>query len=60
MNQQIPQVEEIEPGDFVVLDQGGVNAGLCGSNNTLDCVKRGVSGFVTNSGVRDTDEIILQ
>ena len=55
-----PWVEEIEPGDFVVLDQGGVNAGLCGSNNTLDCVKRGVSGFVTNSGVRDTDEIILQ
>jgi 4-hydroxy-4-methyl-2-oxoglutarate aldolase len=55
-----PWVAEIEPGDFVVLDLGGVNAGLCGSNNTLDCVKRGVRGFVTNSGVRDTDEIILQ
>ena len=55
-----PWITEIEPGDFIVLDQGGVNAGLCGSNNTLDCVKRGVAGFVTNSGVRDTDEIILQ
>jgi 4-hydroxy-4-methyl-2-oxoglutarate aldolase len=55
-----PWVEEIEPGDFVVLDLSGVNAGLCGSNNTLDCAKRGVRGFVSNSGVRDTDEIILQ
>jgi regulator of RNase E activity RraA len=55
-----PWVEEIQPGDFVVLDQSGVDAGLLGSNNTLDCVQRGVRGFVTNSGVRDTDEIILQ
>jgi len=31
-----------------------------GSANTLDCLDRGVRGFVTNGGVRDTDEIILQ
>jgi len=46
-----PWVGEIEPGDFVIIDQSEVNVGLCGSNNTLDCLKR---------GVRDTDEIILQ
>lgn len=38
----------------------GVNAGLCGSNNTLECRKRGVNGFAVNGGVRDTDELILQ
>jgi regulator of RNase E activity RraA len=55
-----PWVAEIEPGDFVIIDQSEVNVGLCGSNNTLDCLKRGVRGFVSNGGVRDTDEIILQ
>lgn len=55
-----PWVEEIQPGDFVIIDQSEVNVGLCGSNNTLDCLKRGVRGFVSNGGVRDTDEIILQ
>jgi len=55
-----PWVEEIQPGDFVVIDQSESNVGLCGSNNTLACWQRGVRGFVTNGGVRDTDEIILQ
>jgi len=55
-----PWVSEIEPGDFVVIDASGVDAGLMGSENTLACVRRGVSGFVTSGGVRDTDEIVLQ
>lgn len=55
-----PWMDEIEPADFVVIDQSGVNVGLCGSNNTLDALKKGVSGFVSSGGVRDTDEIILQ
>jgi 4-hydroxy-4-methyl-2-oxoglutarate aldolase len=55
-----PWVDEIQPGDFVIIDLSGVNVGLLGSNNTLDCVKRGVRGFVSSDGVRDTDEIILQ
>ncbi len=55
-----PWVEEIQPGDFIVIDQSGVNAGLMGSNNGLDCKKRGARGLVTNGGVRDTDELILQ
>lgn len=55
-----PWIQEIEPGDFVVIDQSQVDAGLMGSENTLACLRRGVSGFVTNGGPRDTDEIILQ
>ena len=55
-----PWVERIEPGDFIVIDQSGVDAGLMGSENTLSCLRRGARGFVTNGGVRDTDEIILQ
>jgi regulator of RNase E activity RraA len=55
-----PWCEEIQPGDFVVIDASGVDAGLMGSENTLACLRRGVRGFVTNGGVRDTDEVILQ
>jgi regulator of RNase E activity RraA len=31
-----------------------------GSDNTLTCFRKGARGFVSNGGVRDTDEIILQ
>jgi len=55
-----PWVEKIEEGDFVVIDQSGVNAGLMGSENTLGCVRKGARGFVSGAGVRDTDEIVLQ
>jgi regulator of RNase E activity RraA len=55
-----PWVKDIQEGDFIVIDQSGVDAGLIGSANTLDCLERGARGFVTNGGVRDTDEIILQ
>ena len=55
-----PWVKEIQPGDFVVIDQSGVNAGLMGSNNGLECKRNGAHGLVSNGGVRDTDELILQ
>lgn len=55
-----PWVDTLEPGDFVCLDLSGVNAGLMGSENTLNGARRGVHGFVSSDGVRDTDEIILQ
>jgi 4-hydroxy-4-methyl-2-oxoglutarate aldolase len=56
-----PWMDEIEDGDICVIDMSGVNAGLLGSANTLNCIKKGCRGFVTNGGgVRDTDEIILQ
>jgi regulator of RNase E activity RraA len=55
-----PWQADVIEGDFVVIDQSGVDAGLMGSANTLRNVSRGARGFVTNGGVRDTDEIILQ
>lgn len=55
-----PWMKEIEPGDFIVIDQSGVNAGLMGSNNGLECRRNGANGLVTSGGVRDTDELILQ
>ena len=55
-----PWMQDIQDGDFIVLDMSGVDAGLMGSSNTLSGLRRGARGYVTNGGVRDTDEIILQ
>ncbi len=55
-----PWMNEIVAGDFVIIDASGVSAGLMGSENTLTALKRGVRGFVTSGGVRDSDEVILQ
>jgi regulator of RNase E activity RraA len=56
-----PWTKDIEPGDFICLDVAGIDVGLLGSNNTLNCKKRGAVGFVTNGGgIRDTDECIIQ
>lgn len=55
-----PWMDEVQDGDFIVIDQGDVNAGLMGSENTLAGLRRGARGFVSSGGVRDTDEIILQ
>jgi 4-hydroxy-4-methyl-2-oxoglutarate aldolase len=55
-----PWIAAIEKGDFCVIDQSGVNAGLMGSNNAMDGIINGATGYVTNGGVRDTDEVILQ
>ena len=55
-----PWMDEIEDGDFIVIDASGVNAGLMGSENTLTGLRRGARGYITSGGVRDTDEVILQ
>ena len=55
-----PWIGDIEPGDFCVIDQSGVDAGLMGSNNAMDGMINGATGYVTNGGVRDTDEVILE
>jgi regulator of RNase E activity RraA len=53
--------EDVIPGDFICLDVCGLDVGLLGSNNTLNCVNKGAVGFLTNGGgVRDSDEVILQ
>ena len=55
-----PWMKEIEEGDVCVIDQSGVDSGLLGSNNSLSGSKRGARGYVTNGGVRDTDELIIE
>ncbi len=55
-----PWMDGLKPGDFAVIDQSGVDAGLMGSNNSLAGIKSGVRGYVSNGGVRDTDELILE
>ncbi|MBM4018383.1 MAG: RraA family protein [Planctomycetes bacterium] len=55
-----PWMDDVQPGDFCVIDQSGVNAGLMGSNNSLNGFRKGARGYVTSGGVRDTDELILQ
>ena len=56
-----PWMEDIEEGDFIVLDMSGVDVGLMGSDNTLSCLAKGARGIVTNGGgIRDSDECILQ
>ncbi len=55
-----PWMNEIEDGDFVVIDAGGIDAGLMGSENTLGGMRRGARGYLTSGGVRDTDEVIRQ
>jgi regulator of RNase E activity RraA len=55
-----PWLREIVPGDFAVIDQSGVDVGLMGSNNSLAGYRDGAVGYVTNGGMRDTDELILQ
>ena len=55
-----PWISETQPGDFIVIDQSGVDVGLMGSNNSLEGFKNGARGYVTSGGMRDTDELILQ
>jgi regulator of RNase E activity RraA len=62
-----PWMQEIEPGDFVVIDQSGIDAGLMGSENTLGGIRRGarpvtVGGVLVNPGdvvVADGDGVIV-
>jgi 4-hydroxy-4-methyl-2-oxoglutarate aldolase len=55
-----PWQDDLEAGDFVVIDQSGMNVGLMGSENSLKVYNKGARGIVTNGGVRDTDEIIME
>lgn len=51
--------EVIKPGDVIVMDAAGVlEGGHTGSNNSLGWASKGLVGVITNSGVRDTDEIV--
>ena len=52
--------DHIEKGDFICLDQCGMDVGLIGSNSGLLAIKEGAVGWVSNGTVRDSDEMILE
>ncbi len=55
-----PFLAHTQPGDFICIDQSGLNIGLMGSNSALQGKRNGAVGWVTNGGLRDTDEVILE
>jgi 4-hydroxy-4-methyl-2-oxoglutarate aldolase len=56
-----PWTDNIKPGSIVVLDvEGDGDTGSVGSANSLGYSKKGARGIVSNGGIRDTDEIIMQ
>ena len=50
----------IEDGDMLMMDHGGCNVGLMGSNNGFAYMIKGMRGLVIDGGIRDTDEVILE
>lgn len=56
-----PFVDLIRQGTVLVIDDAdGADVGTIGSNNIMGWVLRGCIGVVTDSSVRDTDEIITE
>jgi regulator of RNase E activity RraA len=49
----------IRPGTVLVIDDQAVDNGVCGSNNSLAMMGRGLRGLVGNAICRDNDEMIL-
>jgi len=49
----------IRPGTILVIDNQAIDNGVCGSNNSLAMMSRGVRGLVGNAICRDNDEMIL-
>ena len=55
----MPWRYEAQKYDMCVIDQSGINVGVMGSNNSLAILGlTGISGYVINGTIRDTDEVI--
>ena len=55
-----PILDQVRPGDVIVVDASGTRVGLWGSSNTLSAINKGARGIVTDGGCRDTYEVALQ
>lgn len=55
-----PYLKAAQPGDFLVIDMGGLEVGLWGSNVALSAAAAGVVGVLIDGGCRDTHEVTLQ
>lgn len=50
----------LKPGEVLVVDAGGINAGLLGSNNGMEILQKGGRGLVIDGVCRDSHEIALE
>lgn len=58
-----PFIDEIKPGNVIVIDNKGdgeMDCGSVGSNNSMIWLSKGAVGIVTAGGIRDIDEVIKQ
>lgn len=58
-----PFIEEIKPGNVVVIDNNGdgeMDCGTVDSNNSMIWLSKGAVGILTSGGIRDIDEVIKQ
>ncbi len=59
--EQLGWADHLQQGDLIVFDgSGNPGCGFIGSNNSLSWLARGAVGAVSNTGVRDSDELIKQ
>jgi regulator of RNase E activity RraA len=58
---QLSWADDLRAGDLIVFDgSGNPGCGFIGSNNSMGWLTKGVVGCVSNTGARDTDELIKQ
>jgi len=58
---QLRWADGLRPGDLIVFDgSGNPGCGFIGSNNSMSWLALGAVGAVSNTGVRDSDELIKQ
>jgi len=50
----------LKPGEVLVVDAAGINAGLFGSNNGMEILQKGGRGLVIDGTCRDSHEIELE
>ena len=58
-----PFIDEIKPGNVIVIDNkddGELDCGTVGSNNSMVWKTKGAFGIVTEGGIRDIDQVIKQ
>ena len=54
----VEAIDEAEPGDVIVVDQGGVGPAIWGNQASTSALMKGLSGTVIHGAARDTADII--
>ena len=59
-DEHVESPNDIQDHDVIVFEAHNIPVGMIGSANGLDWVSQGAAGIVTNSGARDTDELVIE